>query len=179
MKYLVLLIGLIGFLEQPVVAQIDKDQKAKEKSFTQSDQLSLEEALNRNSRIESFVLHLEESGLMEELKAGGPYTIFAPDGEEINELLDGIEDEDEIRKILEYHIVEGSYDVGKIVKLMNDNENRYTFQPMNQKTFELQFRAPQFFIEDRAKQKVRVIQPNMLAEGGIIHIIDQPLRKSK
>jgi len=114
---------------------------------------------------------LEAAGLIDALKGAGPFTVFAPTDEAFAKLPAGTlesllrpENKEKLKSILLYHVVSGNVPASAVVKL----NGRFvkTLQGSSVKV--------------RTKHGVRVgnarvVQTDVMASNGVIHVIDTVL----
>ncbi len=114
---------------------------------------------------------LEAAGLVDALKGAGPFTVFAPTDEAFAKLPAGTvesllrpENKEKLKSILLYHVVSGNVPASAVVKL--NGRSVKTLQGSSVKV--------------RTKHGVRVgnarvVQTDVMASNGIIHVIDTVL----
>lgn len=114
---------------------------------------------------------LEAAGLIDALKGAGPFTVFAPTDEAFAKLPAGTvesllrpENKEKLKAILLYHVVSGNVPASKVVKL-----NGRSVKTLQGST-----------IKVRTKHGVRVgnarvVQTDVMASNGVIHVIDTVL----
>lgn len=114
---------------------------------------------------------LAAAGLVDALKGAGPFTVFAPTDEAFAKLPAGTvasllrpENKEKLKSILLYHVVSGNVPASKVVKL--NGRSVKTLQGSSVKV--------------RTKHGVRVgnarvVQTDVMASNGVIHIIDTVL----
>ena len=115
---------------------------------------------------------LTETGLVETLKADGPYTVFAPTDEAFAKLPKGtiealLKDKEALKKILLYHVVSGKVTSKEVVKL-NKAE---TLEGQNVK---IKVIDGSVMINNS-----KVTTADVMASNGVIHIIDTVLIPEK
>jgi len=110
---------------------------------------------------------LEAGGLVETLKADGPYTVFAPTDEAFAKLPDGTlemlllpENKDKLVKILTYHVVAGKVMAAEVVTLQ-------TATTANGSDVAIRVVDDTVFINDS-----RVVATDIGASNGVIHVVD-------
>lgn len=113
------------------------------------------------------ILHeaLQETGLDEELGEEGPYTIFIPTDDAFEELsesdLDGLmEDEEKLKEVLDYHIVEG--------ELASEQLTQEETVETRGGDAEVNTSASSIQVDD-----ANVVQFDVQASNGIAHVVDQ------
>ena len=114
---------------------------------------------------------LEAAGLIDALKGAGPFTVFAPTDEAFAKLPAGTlesllkpENKEKLKSILLYHVVSGNVPASKVVKL--NGRSVKTLQGNS--------------IKVQTKHGVRVgnakvVQTDVMASNGVIHVIDTVL----
>ena len=113
---------------------------------------------------DTLVAAIQAAGLVDTLKGKGPYTVFAPTDAAFakipkDQLEALLKDKDALVKVLTYHVVPGKVTAAEVVKLSSA------------KTVEGQ----SITIDTRDGVKVdnaRVIKTDIMAENGVIHVID-------
>ncbi len=111
---------------------------------------------------------LEAGGLVETLKGAGPFTVFAPTDEAFAKLpagtLDDLlkpENKEKLRAILTYHVVPGKY--------MAEDVAEMTSAPtVNGKDLAIKFEEGVVMVAGG-----RVIEVDVEASNGVIHVIDE------
>ncbi len=112
----------------------------------------------------TLVAAAQAAGLVDTLKGKGPYTVFAPTDEAFAKIpkdqLDALlKDKDALVKVLTYHVVPGKVTAAEVVKLSSA------------KTVEGQ--SITIDTDDGVKvDNARVIKTDIMAENGVIHVID-------
>ena len=114
---------------------------------------------------------LQAAGLIDALKAAGPFTVFAPTDEAFAKLPAGTvesllrpENKEKLKSILLYHVVSGNVPASEVVKL--DGRSVKTLQGSS--------------IKVRTKNGVQVgnasvVKTDVMASNGVIHVIDTVL----
>lgn len=110
---------------------------------------------------------LKAADLVETLKGPGPYTVFAPTDEAFAKLPDGTvadllkpENKSKLQAILTYHVVPGKVMAEDAVKLSSA-------KTVNGESFKISAADGNVMIDN-----ARVIQTDIKASNGIIHVID-------
>lgn len=110
---------------------------------------------------------LEAGGLVETLKADGPYTVFAPTDEAFAKLPDGTvemlllpENKDKLVEILTYHVVAGKVTSAEVVTLQSATT-------ANGSDVAIRVEDETVFVNDS-----RVVMTDIDASNGVIHVVD-------
>jgi uncharacterized surface protein with fasciclin (FAS1) repeats len=112
----------------------------------------------------TLVQAVQEAGLVETLSSEGPFTVFAPTDEAFDALPEGtldalLADEEALRTVLTYHVVAGEYMASDIIEM----ESLTTVQG----------EEIAILVADGNVNNVTVIQTDIEASNGVIHVIDQ------
>ena len=137
-------------------------------------QLSVVELAQTNDSFSTLLAAVEAAGLTEALQADGPYTIFAPTNEAfamlgqdaINNLLLP-ENKDMLTQILLYHVVQADVEASTAIELASQNAMVDT---LSGQQIGLSLQGEDLFIND-----AKVINANLRASNGIIHVVDKVL----
>ncbi|MDP2496793.1 MAG: fasciclin domain-containing protein [Candidatus Palauibacterales bacterium] len=126
------------------------------------------EVASQNGSFETLVKAVQAAGLVETLNGDGPFTVFAPTDEAFSKLPEGaLEDllanEEQLKKVLTYHVVPGRVTAAD-VKGLNSAET-VAGESLSIST-------------DYGSVKVgnaTVVQADVMASNGVIHVIDTVL----
>lgn len=117
---------------------------------------------------------LEAAGLIDALKADGPYTVFAPTDEAFGRLPKGTiaellkpENKDQLVNVLTYHVVKGKVAGSTAVTLKEADA-------LNKQKIKLSFKDAALFVN-----QARVIKTDIQASNGVIHVIDNVILPPK
>jgi len=109
----------------------------------------------------------EAAGLVEALQAEGPLTVFAPTDEAFAALPEGTvetllkpENKKKLQAVLLYHVVEGEVTSDQVVKLTSAKS-------LQGELIEIRVDDGTVYVDD-----AQVIQPDVRASNGVIHVID-------
>lgn len=116
---------------------------------------------------------LEAAGLVDTLKGEGPFTVFAPTDAAFEAALadlgltaeELLADSETLTSILTYHVVPGEVPAAEVVTL--DGQDVET---VNGETVAIAIDGETVMVND-----ANVVQPDVLASNGVIHIIDSVL----
>lgn len=128
----------------------------------------LVEKAEKTPEVKTFVAALQTAGLVDSLRQDGPYTIYAPSDSAFKNLPEDtrkalLDDKSELKKVLAYHVVKGKTLVSEV-------------RPGKVETVE---GSPLSVESDNGLVKVNgasVIQSDLNADNGVIHIIDHVLQ---
>lgn len=115
----------------------------------------------------TLVAAVKAAGLVDTLKGEGPFTVFAPTDDAFAKLPEGTvenllkpENIDQLKSILTYHVVPGKVMAADAVKLTSADT-------VNGKAFAISQRDGAVFVDN-----AKVIQTDIAASNGVIHVID-------
>ena len=112
---------------------------------------------------------LEAAGLVETLKAEGPFTVFAPNDKAFQKLPEGtldslLQDTSKLKEVLLYHVITSKVLAADVVNLKEA-------KAANDKTIDIEVKEGNVILNSTSK----VIATDILAKNGAIHIIDTVL----
>ncbi|MCM8567936.1 fasciclin domain-containing protein [Gramella jeungdoensis] len=114
----------------------------------------------------------------------GPYTVFAPNNAAFAKVdkktLDNLmkkENQEDLSSLLEYHVVEDEITSQELVELINDNDGEYTIVTLEGGELKATLEGENVIITDEAGNKAKVVQADVEASNGIVHIIDAVVMK--
>jgi len=118
----------------------------------------------------TLVAALQAAGLSDALKEPGPFTVFAPSDDAFGKLPPGTlddllkpENKDKLVKILTYHVVAGRY-MAADVKQLPDGAKVPT---LSGQSLTVTFKGDDIFVDG-----AKVIAADVVADNGVIHVID-------
>lgn len=114
----------------------------------------------------------------------GPYTVFAPNNaafEKVNKAtLDTLmkpENQEDLSTLLEYHVVEDEITSQELVGMINDNDGEYTITTLGGGELKATLEGENVILTDEAGNKAKVVQADVDASNGVVHIIDAVVMK--
>lgn len=123
-----------------------------------------------SGKFNTLVAAVQAAGLVDTLKADGPFTVFAPTDEAFSKLPEGTvemllkpENKDKLVAVLTYHVVGGKVEAADVVKL----KSAKTVQGQN----------VMVSVTDGTVMidKAKVVMTDVEASNGVIHVIDTVL----
>jgi uncharacterized surface protein with fasciclin (FAS1) repeats len=113
----------------------------------------------------TLVAAIDAAGLAETLSKEGPFTVFAPTDEAFAALPEGaleglLEDKDALKNVLLYHVVSGKVKAADVVKID-------AAKMLNGSEATIEVKKDTVMIAG-----VKVVKTDIVAENGIIHVID-------
>lgn len=121
-----------------------------------------------DERFETLVTAVKAAGLVDTLKGEGPYTVFAPTDEAFAKLPDGtvaglLEDTEQLKNVLLYHVVPGRVKAGDVREL--SSAKTVLGRPVH-----IDATNGRVMIDE-----AQVIIADIEASNGVIHVIDSVL----
>lgn len=157
--------------QQPTQS-VDNNQTTTENQQTSSKQ-NLVAVAAANPSFKTLAQALKATQLDEKLAAEGPFTIFAPTDAAFAALPEGKlemlmkpENKDKLAKILTYHVVPG--------ELKATDLKSGALKTAEGSTVEVKVESETVMVND-----AKVVQPNVQASNGVIHVIDKVIMPSQ
>ena len=134
---------------------------------------SIVEIASKNSDLSILVAALQKADLVSAIDTDGPFTVFAPTNEAFQGLLDSnnswnsLEDipDATLKAVLLYHVVSAQ-------ALSTDLSNNQEITTLNGANITIDLSAG-VMINTGSGQSVSVIQADVLADNGVVHVIDE------
>ncbi|WP_299498269.1 fasciclin domain-containing protein [Mucilaginibacter sp.] len=190
MKKLIVMIGLsalISVTANHVFAQIPDTSKKVTPAITPPVQPTGDviNALSSNANYSTAAQLIKAANLEPVLKAGGPYTIFAPNNIAFSNLpvgrLDSLtKDTAKLTMLLKSHIVTGRYAKADIIKALTAGKGKATLTTLNGQTLTLAV-SPKSTLQvtNAAGNTAEVILYDLVGTNGIINGINSILMTGK
>jgi uncharacterized surface protein with fasciclin (FAS1) repeats len=122
----------------------------------------------------TLVTAVKAAGLVDTLSGPGPFTVFAPTDDAFAKLPSGTldsllmpENKDQLTSILTYHVVPGT--------VMASDVKAGPVKTVNGAEFTVSMEAGKVVITDAKGNKANVVQTDVTASNGVIHVIDAVL----
>jgi len=119
-----------------------------------------------SDQFQTLVAAITAAGLVEVLQADGPYTVFAPTDEAFGKLPAGTvenllkpENKEQLVAVLKYHVVPG--------KVMAADVKTMTAKTVQGQEVQLKVSDAGVYVDN-----AKVVQTDLLADNGVIHVID-------
>ncbi len=160
-------------------------QAEKQKMEMESNSIAAK-AMETDS-LSTLVSALQTAEMADLLKESeGPYTVFAPNNSAFSEVdeatLDTLmkpENQQKLGDLLQYHVVEDEITSQELINLINENEGEYTISTMAGAKLTAKIDGENVVLTDEAGNTATIVQPDIDASNGVVHIIDAVvMRKS-
>ncbi len=114
----------------------------------------------------------------------GPFTVFAPTNAAFSEVdkatLDTLmkpSHKQELSDLLKYHVVEDKITSQDLVQMINDNDGEYTITTAGGGELTASMDGDSVILTDEAGNKAKIVQVDIDASNGVIHLIDAVVMK--
>ncbi|MDP2217134.1 MAG: fasciclin domain-containing protein [Methanolobus sp.] len=161
---------LAGCTEQPPETDVDETDvngtDVDETDANETEEMNIVDVAVSAGSFNTLVQAVQAAGLVETLSSEGPFTVFAPTDEAFAALPEGtldalLADEEALRAVLTYHVVAGEYMASDVIEM----ESLTTVQG----------EEIAILVADGnvMVNNATVIQTDIEASNGVIHVIDQ------
>lgn len=184
LKILALTVGAAAFAPAAFTQASALDHH-NEKKMAKEDS-SIVSVAAGNENFSTLVTAVKAAGLVETLSGEGPFTVFAPTNDAFAALPDGTldallmdENKPALQMVLTYHVVAGKVKAGDLVKLIRDNDGTAEVTTVEGTTLKARIKDGDVVLEDAAGNMIRVVNTNIEAGNGVIHVVDKVLLPAK
>lgn len=139
-----------------------------------------------NDAFTTLVAAVKAADLVETLSGEGPFTVFAPTNEAFDKLPDGTvqtllepENKQALQMVLTYHVVAGKVKAGDLVKMIRANNGEASITTVEGTEFKATIKEGNVVLKDGAGSEITVVNTNIQASNGIIHVVDTVLLPAK
>jgi uncharacterized surface protein with fasciclin (FAS1) repeats len=131
----------------------------------------------------TLVAAVKATGLVDTLKASGPFTVFAPTNEAFAKLPAGTmdtlvkpESHDSMVKIQTYHVVAGHFSTADLQKQIKAGKGKATLKTLSGGTLTVKMNGKNSFtVTDEKGGSAKITIPNVHQLNGVIQVIDTVL----
>jgi uncharacterized surface protein with fasciclin (FAS1) repeats len=132
---------------------------------------SVVSVIEEDANLTTLAFLIREANLTENLSTGGPYTVFAPDNMAFADSIAALmNDTSELTRILTYHVVPGEYSADELLN-MTAGGNETTLKNLAGENLTLNQTEGGSLTVNGAL----VVNPDLVADNGIVHVIDAVL----
>lgn len=135
-----------------------------------------------NDAFTTLVAAVKAADLVETLSGEGPFTVFAPTNAAFDALPEGTvqtllepENKSALQMVLTYHVVAGEVKAGDLVKMIQANNGTATVKTVEGTEFTAMIKDGNVVLNDAAGNEITVVDTNIQASNGIIHVVDTVL----
>lgn len=130
----------------------------------------------------TLVAAVKAAGLVPTLESKGPFTVFAPTNDAFAKLPAGTvdtllkpENKEQLVKVLTYHVVSGTYDSKKLMKLIKKGGGKASLTTVAGEPLTFTTDGKSIMITDSKGGMATVTTADVYQSNGIIHVIDAVL----
>lgn len=141
----------------------------------------VENAVNSKDHT-TLVAAVTAADLVETLQSEGPFTVFAPTNEAFSKLPAGTvdtllkpENKAALQGVLTYHVVAGNISASNLVKMIGDNNGKFSFNTVQGGKLTAVLNGAQVNIMDESGNTATVTIADVNQSNGVIHVIDTVL----
>ncbi len=164
-----------AFAQDAVEAEVaDAPTEAEAEATT-----TIVEAAMATAELSTLVSALRQAELVETLGGPGPYTVFAPTNDAFAllpaETLDALMEDvarEQLRQLISYHVVPGSYDARTLVSRVEGAGGEVTLQTVAGQPLTVQLVNDAILISDAAGGQAYVTTENLEQSNGMVHLIN-------
>jgi uncharacterized surface protein with fasciclin (FAS1) repeats len=134
------------------------------------------------STLVSALQSAELAAMMREDK--GPFTVFAPSNAAFAKVpkatLDNLmkpENRDKLQTVLKYHVVSGKITSKDLAQAIKDNNGTYKFATVEGAELTASMKGDKIVIKDGMGKTATVVQADVEASNGVVHVIDAVVMK--
>ena len=174
--------------EKERMEQMEAEKQAEmeaEKKRMEMESNSIAAKAMATDTLSTLVSALQAADLAEMFKTEeGPFTVFAPHNGAFNnvdsatlESLMKEENKDQLAEVLKYHVVGDEVTSQKLVQLIKDNDGKYEISPVGGGTIVASLDGDSVILTDENGNKAKVVQADVDASNGVVHVIDAVIMK--
>lgn len=139
-----------------------------------------------NENFTTLVAAVKAADLVETLSGEGPFTVFAPVNDAFAALPAGTvemllqeENKPALQTVLTYHVVAGDVRAADLVKLIRSNGGSVDVKTVEGSTLTATIKDGGVVLKDVAGGEIKVVNTDIEASNGVIHVIDGVLLPTK
>lgn len=174
--------------EKERMEQMEAERQAEmqaEKEKMEMESNSIAAKAMETDTLSTLVSALQTAEMAELLTVSeGPYTVFAPNNAAFDKVdkatLDNLmkqENQSQLGDLLEYHVVEDEITSQELVQMINDNDGEYTISTLGGGELKATLKGENVILTDEAGNTATVVQADVDASNGVVHIIDAVVMK--
>ncbi|MCP9201405.1 fasciclin domain-containing protein [Gramella sp. GC03-9] len=176
--------------EKERMEQMEAEKQAEMEAQAERERMEMESnsiaaKATATDTLSTLVTALKAANMADLLKVSeGPYTVFAPNNaafnkvgeEKVNNLLRP-ENQEQLSTILEYHVVEDQVTSQALVQKIQENNGEFVISTLEGTNITARVVDGKVVLTDEAGNKATVVQTDVNASNGVVHIIDGVLMK--
>lgn len=174
--------------EKERMEQMEAEREAEmeaEKEKQEMESNSIAAKAMETDTLSTLVSALKSAELAEMFKTEeGPFTVFAPNNAAFNKVdkatLDQLmmkENKAKLAGILKYHVVDKKVMSADLKKMIQDNDGEYSISTVGGGNLKATLEGENVILTDESGNKATVVQADVDASNGVVHIIDAVVMK--
>lgn len=167
---------MIGFASQ-VNAQCGSKAKATNASMAPTTDII--DIATGSDDFATLTAAVKAAGLVGTLQSEGPFTVFAPTNAAFAKLPEGTvetllkpENKETLTKVLTYHVVAGEFMAKDVVKAVQSSNGSFEITTVSGDILTASIQSGIVILTDENGGKAAVIQTDVDASNGVVHVID-------
>ncbi|ULQ57980.1 fasciclin domain-containing protein [Flavihumibacter rivuli] len=127
----------------------------------------------------TLVSAVKAAGLVNDLKAAGPFTVFAPTNEAFNKLPAGVvesllqpENKEVLAKVLKNHVVAGKLDAAAVTDAIKQGNGKAVFNTLSGGKLTAVLEGGRVKLTDEGGRSSYIVTPDIPASNGMVHVVD-------
>lgn len=179
LKALALALGATTFVSAALTPAMAMDHHKEKKADMKKAEKTVVGVAAGNDDFSTLVTAVKAADLAETLSGDGPFTVFAPTNAAFEALPAGTvetllkeENKDALSMVLTYHVVSGKVKAGDLVKKIRQNDGEATITTVEGTELTATIKDGDVVLEDKAGNMIKVVNTNIAASNGVIHVID-------
>jgi uncharacterized surface protein with fasciclin (FAS1) repeats len=137
------------------------------------------ENASRANNLTTLVMAVKAAALVDTLEGSGPFTVFAPTNEAFDKLPAGTldtlvkpENQDQLKKILTYHVVPGKVTSTKLIAMIKKGGGQASLKTVEGGTIIAKLDGGNVVLTDEKGGMATVTQADVMQKNGVVHVID-------
>ena len=148
-------------------------------SFTNAQSTDVVDVAAGSKDHTTLVAAIKAADLVETLKSGGPFTVFAPSNSAFDKLPKGTvdnllkpENKADLVKLLTYHVVSGNLKAADVLAAIKAGKGKAVVKTVQGENFTASLEKGKVILTDAKGGKATVTATDLAASNGVIHVID-------
>lgn len=134
------------------------------------------------NNLTTLVAAVKAAGLVDTLQGNGPFTVFAPTNDAFSKLPAGTvdtllkpENQDQLKKVLTYHVVAGKVTATKLVAMIKRGGGQTMLKTVEGGTITAKLDGSNVVLTDEKGGMATVTQADVMQKNGVVHVVDAVL----
>lgn len=172
--------------ETAMSAEAEAEQMKADKAREEAEANSIAAKAMASADLSTLTTALKSADLESMLTSEGSYTVFAPSNNAFSKLPEGTvdtllkpENKEQLRSILQYHVVPGTITTDRLAMAIKGNGGKYAIKTATGEELTAMMDGDQIVIKDGRGKKAHVLKGNIEASNGVVYVIDDVLMAHK